>query len=78
MSVDVYKDGVWWHVSVAHPRKIPPWSFVVEVKELFMGPETSAMHLVPPRSKWLNVHPKCLHLWVRLDAPTYPPSILDG
>lgn len=69
--------GVWWHLSIAHPKQLPSWQTVVEAKEVFMGRETCAMHLVPPRSHWLNVHPNCLHLWVRLDADTYPRELYD-
>ena len=73
MSVDPYDEGgLWWHLSVAHPDRLPSWKEVVESKELFMGPEVPAMHMIPPRSKWLSVHPFALHLWHRLDGETMP------
>jgi len=77
MSVeDRSPGGIWWHVSVAHPLGLPTWEQVVEVKEAFMGKEVKAMHLLPPRSEWMSVHPNCLHVWVRLDGETYPDELI--
>ncbi len=76
MSVEDRGDaGVWWHVSLGHAAMLPNWAAVVEVKETFMGSETTAMHMVPPRSAWINANPNVLHLWVRLDAETYPEGL---
>jgi hypothetical protein len=79
MSVeDRRPGGIWWHISIAHPLGLPSWEQLVEVKEAFMGKEVKAMHLLPPRSQWMNVHPHCMHLWVRLDGDTYPDELIDG
>lgn len=76
MSVeDRSPGGLWWHVSTAFPNRLPTWREVIEVKELFMGPGVVALHLIPPRSSWINHHPFCLHIWVRLDGPTCPAEL---
>ena len=63
--------GMWLHLSTSFPSRIPTWDEVVAVKELFMGKDTKAMQMIPPREHWLNVHPFCLHVWVRLDGDAY-------
>lgn len=73
MSVEDYRDGgIWWHVSLAHPHRNPTWNEIVEVKETFIGPEVPVMHLIPPRSRWLDCGTNTFHLWHRLDGDTYP------
>lgn len=69
--------GKWKHVSVSHRDRYPTWDEIIEVKELFLGKECSAMQLIPPRSKWLNLMENCFHLWHRLDGDTYPPILHD-
>jgi len=49
------------------------------VKDLFWDAEDTVMQLHPPQSKWINVHPYCLHLWKPLfqEIPL-PPEISVG
>lgn len=69
----------WEHVSVSHKHKIPSWSVMCAVKDMFFEEEEIVMQLHPKKSEYINMHPNCLHLWKPVDKeiPT-PPSILVG
>ena len=69
-----YDDGKrWLHVSVARRnRQAPTWELYVQVKELFIGPERTALQVLPPRSKWVSIHHGCLHLYHCLDGDVTP------
>lgn len=64
--------GLWWHVSTAHQRRNPTWDEIVEIKETFMGRECCVMHMIPPRSMWIDCGTNTFHLWHRLDGDTCP------
>lgn len=69
--------GTWLHVSLSRASKLPSWDDVREVKDLFIGRDRCALHLVPPEKFYVNVHPHTLHLWSRLDADTVPPRLYE-
>lgn len=74
-------DGMGWeHVSVSLPVRCPTWSEMDFVKDLFWEPEEEVMQLHPPRSRWVNCHPYCLHLWrpvlVGITIPLPPPLLV--
>lgn len=66
--------GLWLHLSLAHPRRMPTWLELKDAKELFIG-DVAAVQLLPPRSSYLNVHNFCLHLFRRVDQPTVPEDL---
>lgn len=73
VSACVELDGKRWiHFSMSHRKRLPEWEEMVEAKEAFFGPESTAYQVFAPRSKWVNIHPRCLHLWVCLDGPVTP------
>jgi hypothetical protein len=49
------------------------------IKELFWEPEDAVMQLHPPRSRWINNHNYCLHMWrpLKQEIPL-PPDIAVG
>ena len=57
--------GGWRHVSVSihNSNSTPSWSVMCQVKDLFFEDEDCVMQLHPPKSKYVNQHPGCLHLW---------------
>lgn len=69
--------GEWLHVSLARPHKLPTWEDVARVKSVFLGDEL-CVQVLPPRRQYVNVHPYCLHLWRRLDAPTLPGGLVEN
>jgi len=62
-SIAQYDGHAWLHVSIASPRRMPTWDELVEVKETLIGKEVEAYQVLPPRSRWVNQHPHCLHLF---------------
>jgi hypothetical protein len=58
-TLDIY----WEHVSVSLTNRPPNWEEMCFVKDLFWDAEEAAMQLHPPKSRWINNHNYCLHLW---------------
>lgn len=53
----------WDHVSVSLADRVATWEEMCMIKELFFNEEECVIQYHPPRSKYVNVHPNCLHLW---------------
>lgn len=73
-------DG-WDHVSVSpaemFDQKTPTWEEMCFVKDLFFEPEETVIQYHPPRSRYINTHPGCLHLWRPQEASIpLPPMFL--
>src|ERR1700746_3549334 len=69
----------WEHVSVSLPNRCPNWPEMCFVKDLFWGDEETVMQLHPPKSKWINNHEFCLHLWRPItETIPLPPDITVG
>jgi hypothetical protein len=68
----------WIHFSIAHPVRMPTWNELVAAKELFLGQEVLAIQVIPPRSRYINLHPNCLHLWRCLDGDPVPDFARGG
>ena len=72
-SVDRQRDGKQWlHVSASQHRRQPTWDELVMVKELFMGKESKAIKVIPPRDEYVNLDTRVLHLWACLDGDPLP------
>lgn len=72
--------GIYWeHVSISTPNKTPNWSEMCWIKDLFFDQEQTVMQLHPPKSRWINNHAYCLHLWRPLQENIpLPPDITVG
>jgi hypothetical protein len=69
----------WEHVSVSLFKHCPNWQEMCFVKSLFWDDEETVMQLHPPKSKWINNHEFCLHLWRPTDCEIpLPPEITVG
>lgn len=55
--------GGWDHVSVSLDNRCPNWKEMSYLKNLFFGEEALVVQYHPPRSKYKNLHPYCLHMW---------------
>ena len=73
-------DGEGWeHVSVSCRHRTPNWEEMCFVKDLFWDDEATVIQYHPPRSKYVNCHPNCLHLWRPVGRNVeLPPMILVG
>lgn len=75
-------DGQGWeHVSVSvarRPDRTPTWGEMCFAKDLFWNAEATVIQLHPPRSKYRNHHPGCLHLWrpIGVVLPMPDPSMI--
>jgi hypothetical protein len=70
VSTNVEEDGRRWvHLSMASPDRLPEWRELVEAKEALLGEEWDAYQVIPRRSRYVNQHPHCLHLFACLDVP---------
>lgn len=53
----------WDHVSVSLVDRCPTWEEMCIVKDLFFDEEECVVQYHPPKSRYVNIHPFCLHLW---------------
>lgn len=69
----------WEHVSVSLSNRCPNWEEMCFIKDRFWDVEDVVMQLHPPKSKWINNHPFCLHLWrpCNQEIPL-PPEVAVG
>jgi hypothetical protein len=82
IATDGDDDGIgkqWEHVSVSTKNRPPNWQEMNFVKDLFWRDEETVVQYHPPKSRWVNRHPHCLHLWRHksVDYPL-PPMLLVG
>lgn len=62
-----YFDGKpWLHVSCSRQKRMPTYEDLAEVKAVFVGAEGQALQIFPKRSRHVNLHGFCLHLWCDL------------
>ncbi len=57
----------WLHLSVSHADRIPTWGEMKLAKELFLG-DREAYQVMPPKARYVNIHPHVLHMFALLDA----------
>lgn len=63
-----HDDERWWlHVSMSYPLRLPDWDALMEIKELFIGPDKMAVQVLPRKEEHVNINPNCLHLYHCLD-----------
>lgn len=69
----------WEHVSISRRDRCPTWEEMAQVKAWFWDAEDLVLELHPPRSRYVNQHPFCLHLWrpIGVEIPL-PPAITVG
>lgn len=67
----------WDHVSVSLSNRTPNWQEMCFIKDLFFEKEECVIQYHPPKSKYVDIHSCCLHLWKphNIEIPM-PPLIL--
>jgi hypothetical protein len=55
-------DG-WDHVSVSLRHRIPTWSEMSFVKDIFFEPNELVIQIHPPKAVYINECKRALHLW---------------
>jgi hypothetical protein len=67
----------WEHVSVSMQSRDPNWQEMCFVKDLCWREDELVMQFHPPKDKYINTHPHCLHLWCPQDGHVrLPPRLL--
>ncbi len=56
----------WEHVSVSCANRCPTWDEMCAVKDLFWTGEETVVQFHPRKSRYVNRHEFCLHLWRRI------------
>lgn len=57
------------HVSVSTKNRHPTWEEMVLVRDQFIGLDTEAVLVLPPKVFHVNVHAHCFHWWSRVNGP---------
>ena len=61
------QDGrAWLHLSVSHRNRVPTWQELAWCKQVFLG-DREAYQVLPPRARYVNIHPTVLHVFALLD-----------
>ena len=75
----IASDGLGWdHVSVSLPDRCPTWEEMCYINHLFFSAHEWATQFHPPKSKNINNHEFCLHMWRKQGclAETPPPEMV--
>lgn len=56
-------DAGHWHLSIAHPTRLPRWGEIYDARYRFMPHEIRVYMALPPLEDYVNVHQFCFHLW---------------
>lgn len=79
----IASDGEGWEhvsVSVVHPEmsRTPSWEEMCAIKDIFWEPQDCVVQYHPPKDKYVNQHPFCLHLWRKIgfDMPVPNPDLV--
>lgn len=65
----------WDHVSVTHKKRTPTWHEMCHIREMFFDDEDTVVQFHPPKSMYVNDHPRCLHLWRKIDEEIELPPV---
>lgn len=68
----------WLHVSCSRRDRLPSWEDLREVKDRYIGKEKLAVQVLPPQSRYINIHPYVLHLWHCVDVDPIPDFARGG
>lgn len=52
-----------WHLSIAHPRRLPTWDELRDARYRFVPDAVVMAMLLPPKADYVNYHLYCFHLW---------------
>ena len=76
-TVATERDGAEWvHLSVAHRKRMPTWDEIRDARALVLGDRESYI-VLPPKDRYVNTHPNCLHVFACLDGPQLPDFRVD-
>lgn len=56
-------DSFVLHISVSRKSRLPSWEDLKCVKNVFMGRDVDAFHVIPKASDHVNLHNYTMHIW---------------
>ena len=68
----------WIHLTVSRVNRLPSWDELVAARDAFLGSEALCVQVLAPKSRHVNIHPYCLHLWRCLDGDPVPDFARGG
>ena len=74
LSGGIYNNQKWLHLSASRKNRLPGWLEFTKLKDVFLGEETTAIQVFPPKSEYVNLHPYCLHLWSPIKQKNFLPD----
>jgi hypothetical protein len=78
VSCSQEQDGRWWmHLSVSHRNRVPTWQELAWCKDVFIG-DREAYQVLPPKARYINIHPNVLHMFALLDGSAALPDFTRG
>lgn len=60
--VGTHPDTGRWHLSVAHPERLPTWAEVSDARYRLVPDSATMVMILPPMAEYVNVHQYCFHL----------------
>jgi hypothetical protein len=72
ISGELHDSRRWIHLSLAHKDRMPTWTELVDIKEIFIGRDDTSIQVIPPRKQYVNIHPFCLHLFTCIEGNVLP------
>lgn len=63
LTVFVSIDHGKWHLSVAHPSRLPTYEELKRCRYKYTPDKKYMAQIFPPKKEFVNFHPYCLHLW---------------
>lgn len=71
-SVARYDDGIEWaHASIARADRMPDYEDLKRLHRAVWGDTGWAVQIFAPKTEHVNIHPRALHLWGRLDGKPF-------
>jgi hypothetical protein len=71
-------DQDWHHLSMAHEDHVPTYDEMKLCKAVFIGDAHTSMQFFPAKSRHVNIHEYCLHLWTPMDHDITPDFGQEG
>jgi len=63
VSRDPTRHGLLYHLSIAHPTRLPRWDELKYAREHLLPLGKDFMMLLPQSKDYVNLHNYCFHLW---------------
>lgn len=62
-SILLSRQAIGWHLSVAHPSRLPTWEEARDARYALIPDEVTMALLLPPKADYVNAHEFCLQMY---------------